>query len=208
MNVNSNSGLPLPGMKVQDLPAFLKQIESKNGKLPVDDKQILTFLTGADKNGNQDGFVTSAEVVNDPQYNLLNSDLRYSMQEITREWAIMAGKTSGEELKVKLKEQGILDSIQVDYLSRGRLVGSLTNAVGKVELNGKKYDFALSDEDDLNKNEGLKLKLKNPDGNEIILGQEHIPQEFVDAVIAEQPPNSPSVRYSSIFNSRFCSVEK
>jgi hypothetical protein len=209
MNINSNSGLPLPGIKVQDLPAFLAKIEDKNGKLPADDKkEILTFLTGADKNGNKDGFVTSAEVVSDPQYNLLNSNLRYSMEQITHEWAIMAGKTSGEELKVKLKEQEILDSIKVDYLSRGRMVGSLTGAAGKVELNGKKYDFALSDADDINKGEGLELALRNPDGNEIILGQEHIPQEFVDTVIAKKPPDSPGVRYSSIFNSRFCSVEK
>jgi hypothetical protein len=106
------------------------------------------------------------------------------------------------EQKIQTKE------MSVTSFTGGRLVGSLDNAKGTVTLGKDQYQFSLYDANDLDSKSGMKLTLTDSQGNRIILDQDNIPESFVKAVEDGKPPKSESVRYSSIFNSRLCSVEE
>jgi len=189
-------------IKFSEIPAFLK----KNNITGTEANQVTKLLTeaNANKSGKSDDFVTDSEVlsyIQNQKAPIISADLSGKVLKALNEWDSIAAK----EFQTKLQTP---KEMSVTSFTGGRLVGSLDNAKGTVTLGKDQYQFSLYDANDLDSKSGMKLTLTDSQGNRIILGQDNIPESFVKAVEDGKPPKSGSVRYSSIFNSRFCSVEE
>ena len=173
MNVNSNFRLPPSGSKLTDLPAFLDKMEV-DGEFGSSKPSMIEFLKKADKEGDNDGFVTSGEILNNKNLPNLPDPLQTSLKTVAVEWALIAGENSGEGLKKELGQQKTLDSINVTSFTGGRLVDSVNDAQGSINFGDTKYNFNLIDGDDMNKNEGLMLRLTDPQQGKIILTKRRV----------------------------------
>lgn len=196
--------LPPSGLSFTEIKEYVKTIPD------VDPKTLEKRLTKADKNG--DRFVSTAELRQVIDAGLPPGDepaSMYGMYEAEQAWGKLAGKEHLETLSRELNKPETLKSAKVTSFLDAATTNSPNpkdnvNIIrGTVRLGGTDYEFDLA-----NRKE-LALKLRDKDDNLYTLTDDDIPQAFLKDLISKRPPNNPQpvLRYSSIFNSRFCSVE-
>ncbi|MEB3315142.1 MAG: hypothetical protein VKK32_02885 [Candidatus Melainabacteria bacterium] len=194
--------LPPSGLSFTQIKDYVKTIPDVN-----DPKTLEAELKKADKNG--DAFVSTGEL-----RELINasssSPWARGMFEAEQEWGKLAGKEHLKTLSSELNKPETLRSAKVtSFLDAAETDSSdpkeKVNIIqGTVNLGGKNYEFDLANRQE------LALKLRDDEGNLYTLTNDDIPPAFLKDLISKRPPNNPQpvLRYSSIFNSRFCSVEK
>lgn len=189
--------LPPSGLPFTQIKDYVKTIPDVN-----DPKTLEEQLEKANKDG--DEFVRTGEL----REMIDRGSSPRAMYDVEQAWGKLAGKEHLETLNRELNKPETLNSVKVtDFLDaqtkNNPILKENINIVrGTVNLGGKDYEFDLA-----NRGE-LRLKLRDSDNNLYTLTNDDIPQAFLKDVLSKRPPGTqePVVRYSSIFNSRFCSV--
>ena len=97
------------------------------------------------------------------------------------------------------------DSIDVREFVNAQFGNNIHSTSGFIDTkSGEKIFFELKDSSD-NRTEP-EFEITDSTGKKSSLTREQLPEGFYDAIIDNKPENSGGVRYSSIFNSRFCCV--
>ena len=180
--------LPPSGLPINEMVNFAKTIPS------VDPNVVREQIIKSDTNG--DKFVSTDE--------LRKGDLI----DVEQAWGRHAGKKHLETLNRELNKPETLKSAKVTNFLDAKTINSpnlrenIDIIQGTVNLGGTDYEFDLANRKELT------LKLRDDKDNLYILTNDDIPPAFLKDLISKRPPNNPQpvVRYSSIFNSRFCSV--